>query len=389
MAKSRWISGVLAAAMLAGVAGTGVATAEPAAAQTKPVIYLSFDDGPTIDEDGVTLELLELLKRHDARATFFVLGDKANASPDTLRKIDAGGHALANHTRTHPALNALTAEEIRAELAYTHATVKAATNRDMKCFRPPWGKSYLGDSETVTNIRGIITTPNSIVNGVTYQLEDTWLDTGNSDPEVSVAGIVNYLRQATDGSVVLLHDGQSGRQNLLPALEQFLNSPEGRQFRYEPMPGCETAPPRPPAPAPTPFTGPIAQASGIDDILAASDYRAADADYLRLYHAFLARTPDIEGAKYWLSLAHGGLDLDAAAYNFSVADEFINKYGHLDNAEFVRVVYRNVLGRPEDAAGFAYWLGLVETGQTTRHGVVRWIAAGNEFIHAHPYAPTR
>ena len=47
----------------------------------------------------------------------------------------------------------------------------------------------------------------------------------------------------------------------------------------------------------------------------------------------------------------------------------------------------NVLGRYYDQAGFHYWLGLLETGQLNRGGVVRWIAANNEFIDKHPYLP--
>src|SRR5690606_32492249 len=62
-------------------------------------VYLTFDDGPTT---ALTLPLLELLDRFNARASFFLLGKHAALLPDAVREIAAAGHTIGNHTYTHP-----------------------------------------------------------------------------------------------------------------------------------------------------------------------------------------------------------------------------------------------------------------------------------------------
>ena len=108
---------------------------------------------------------------------------------------------------------------------------------------------------------------------------------------------------------------------------------------------------------------------------------------MRLYRAFFAREPDLEGVKYWIGQFDDGSDLDDLAYSFSQSDEFRATYGDTTDADFVRIVYHNVLGRQPDQAGYGYWLNLVTSGSNTRHGVVRWIVANDEFVLRHPYMP--
>ena len=67
-------------------------------------IYLTFDDGPHPEH---TPRVLDLLARHGARGSFFVIGDKVRANPDLARRIAAEGHLLGNHSNTHPEFRAL------------------------------------------------------------------------------------------------------------------------------------------------------------------------------------------------------------------------------------------------------------------------------------------
>lgn len=132
--------------------------------------------------------------------------------------------------------------------------------------------------------------------------------------------------------------------------------------------------------------GLIADASSLAEITHATDFQPAHADVLRLYWAFFIREPDVDGAKYWLGLFDQAVDLDTIAAQFAASQEFSNRYGVApSNEQYVAIVYQNVLGRTADSSGFAYWLGLVESGQLGRGGVVRWIAANSEFISKHPY----
>ncbi len=132
--------------------------------------------------------------------------------------------------------------------------------------------------------------------------------------------------------------------------------------------------------------GYVAGAETLDEVRAAVDYRSADADMLRLYRAFLNRDPDVAGSKYWIDTARLGANPDDMSWGFARSAEFQAKYGELSNEAFLAVLYQNMLGRPGEPAGVAYWLGEMENG-LTQSGVVRWIVANDEFITRYPFDP--
>lgn len=140
---------------------------------------------------------------------------------------------------------------------------------------------------------------------------------------------------------------------------------------------------------PAPVVAPtVANASTIDEILRAADYTGADAAILRLYRAFFGREPDIDGAKYWLAEARQGTTNDTIGYGFAASAEFELTYGALADRAFLDVVYRNVLDRPPDAGGSAYWLDQMQSG-LTRHRVVMSFSDSEEFVKRFPYSPQR
>jgi Domain of unknown function (DUF4214) len=94
------------------------------------------------------------------------------------------------------------------------------------------------------------------------------------------------------------------------------------------------------------------------------------ASVARLYYAALARTPDANGLSFWASRLHSGATtLTQEANSFTASAEFQGKYGTLSNADFVGLLYHNVLGRAADSTGAAFWTGLLNTG-ATRAGVL-------------------
>jgi peptidoglycan/xylan/chitin deacetylase (PgdA/CDA1 family) len=105
---------------------THVATREPVAA-------LTFDDGPHPD---YTLRLLEILGRHQATATFFVVGEAAQRHPDVVRQIAASGHALGNHGWDHTSLVTVDGRERRRQVRACAAAIGPCGER---LFRPPFG----------------------------------------------------------------------------------------------------------------------------------------------------------------------------------------------------------------------------------------------------------
>src|SRR6202790_4692442 len=76
-------------------------------------LALTFDDGPN---PAITPRLLDLLDRHDARATFFLIGQFARACPGIVRENAGRGHTIGNHTETHPSLVFLSTRRVMAEL---------------------------------------------------------------------------------------------------------------------------------------------------------------------------------------------------------------------------------------------------------------------------------
>lgn len=130
----------------------------------------------------------------------------------------------------------------------------------------------------------------------------------------------------------------------------------------------------------------FADATTVDGIVQATDYaNTADAPVLRLYQAYFNRAPDVDGAKYWLGIRRDGYDLLDIAGFMSVSKEFANTYAGTSDAEYVELVYQNVLGRGFDQEGYDYWLGLLESGQLDRPGIVFWITQNTEFIVNYPF----
>jgi len=99
-------------------------------------LAITFDDGPN---PAITPKLLELLDRHKARATFFLIGRFVRQCPEIVRETLARGHAIANHTETHPNLFWLSPGQIRGEVRCCNDAIGAVLGAAPKWFRPPFG----------------------------------------------------------------------------------------------------------------------------------------------------------------------------------------------------------------------------------------------------------
>ncbi len=107
-------------------------------------------------------------------------------------------------------------------------------------------------------------------------------------------------------------------------------------------------------------------------------------EVLRLYFAVLGRTPEIEGAQFWVNAYDSGTwTTRSIAAFFADSPEFRAVYGDLNNADFVRVVYENVLNRPADQEGFNFWVSQVDGGMP-RGEMVLLVSNAPEFINRVP-----
>jgi peptidoglycan-N-acetylglucosamine deacetylase len=152
---------------------------------------LTFDDGPN---DPYTLRLLEVLSKHNVRATFFMIGRYVEMRPDIVREVVKAGHVIANHTFTHPNLVLRTQRQLADELWKCERALNDAVGQNHeKLFRPPWGARR---PATLRAIRREGFTP--VMWSVTSW---DWSAKSSEAIERKVAA------QVRGGDVVLLHDG--------------------------------------------------------------------------------------------------------------------------------------------------------------------------------------
>ena len=152
---------------------------------TDKMIALTFDDGP----GPYTDELLDGLEKLNAKASFFLVGEKIKSYPDTVAKITGNGHLVGNHTYSHIKLTALSPDEIKKEIDKTNEEIKAITGEAPKFFRPPFGRY---NSDTL-----------NYVDMISVRWSKDTIDWKYEDEE----RLYRYLiKNAGDGEIFLMHD---------------------------------------------------------------------------------------------------------------------------------------------------------------------------------------
>ncbi|WP_045235123.1 polysaccharide deacetylase family protein [Deinococcus pimensis] len=175
------------------------------------VAALTFDDAP---HPLYMPLLLDLLRRADVKATFFVIGRNAAAYPYFVRDMAEQGHEVGNHTYHHVRLPGLSETQIRDELRRTNDTLRAITGRTVRFFRPPGGE-YDARTLRLTARAGLTTT---------FWTDDPG-DFANPGDGTVEARLTRHLRQ---GGIVLLHDNA---REALEVLEPFTRVASARGVR--------------------------------------------------------------------------------------------------------------------------------------------------------------
>lgn len=119
----------------------------------------------------------------------------------------------------------------------------------------------------------------------------------------------------------------------------------------------------------------------IDQMVGAPEFGQIVAPLSRLYEAYFLRTPDFPGLTFWTDRLRRGARLDDVSAFFADSAEFGARYGALSDTEFVTLVYRNVLGRPPDAAGLRYWVTRLAAG-AGRGAIMTGFSESPEYIEA-------
>ncbi|MBS0472812.1 MAG: glycosyltransferase [Proteobacteria bacterium] len=194
-------------------------------------IALTFDDGPDAEW---TPQVLDILKAKHVHATFFVIGENAEANPDLIQRILAEGHELGNHTYTHPNLADTPYQAVLLELNATQRLVQALTGRSLILFRPP----YLGDAEPGDTSEIV---PVQIAQGLGYITVGEHIDPVDWALPGSTA-IVNRVTTALDhptsegrGNTILLHDAGGDRSQTVAALPILIDKLRARGLQIVPV----------------------------------------------------------------------------------------------------------------------------------------------------------
>ncbi|MFF2157088.1 polysaccharide deacetylase family protein [Paenibacillus chitinolyticus] len=99
-------------------------------------VALTFDDGPDLN---YTPQVLDILKKHQVKATFFVIGSRAQTHPEIIRRMVREGHVVGNHSYSHPFMPKLTASEFSSQIMRTQEVIKPLTGYTPRLVRPPYG----------------------------------------------------------------------------------------------------------------------------------------------------------------------------------------------------------------------------------------------------------
>ena len=153
-------------------------------------LALTYDDGPN---DPYTLRLLEVLAKHEVRATFFMIGRYVVQRPDIVREVSRAGHVIGNHTFSHPLLTLKSVGGIKKELTDCEQALSDAIGVHSNLFRPPFG----GRRPAVLRVANKLGLETVMWNVTGYD----WDANSADDIERKV------VRRVRGGNVILLHDG--------------------------------------------------------------------------------------------------------------------------------------------------------------------------------------
>lgn len=151
----------------------------------RPVIALTFDDGPG-DRTG---ELLDQLEKYDAKATFFMLGQKVSSYPDEIKKMKEIGCELGNHSYDHPNLAKLGADGVKKQIGDTNSKIQAIVGEGASVMRPPYGAI----SATLKANAGMPL--------ILWNIDTLDWKTRNAKATVDMV-----MENAKDGDIILMHD---------------------------------------------------------------------------------------------------------------------------------------------------------------------------------------
>lgn len=171
---------------------------------SKPMVALTFDDGPSREN---TSRILDALKQYNGHATFFVLGYNIDGNEDVIKRAVSEGSEIGNHTKSHSKLTSLDANGIADEINSVSDRIKEITGEGTVLIRPPYGA-------VDDNVMVAINVP------VVLWSIDT-LDWKTKDPDSTIQ---NVQSSVFDGAIILMHDIYSQSADAAVSVIDWLSS---------------------------------------------------------------------------------------------------------------------------------------------------------------------
>lgn len=183
----------------------------------RKLIAITFDDGPNPKN---TPKVLDLLKKYDAKATFFVIGEHVLRYPKLTKRVVKEGHELGNHTFSHPSFHNLSQKKIRKEIEEGKKVIHSVSGENGRLFRPPGG-AYNEKIVHAANEEGY-----RVILWSWDQDTKDW-----SRPGVNKIAN-NVIKNASNGDIILFHDNAKGKSQTIEALKKILPKLEAEGYRF-------------------------------------------------------------------------------------------------------------------------------------------------------------
>ncbi|MBR5518826.1 MAG: delta-lactam-biosynthetic de-N-acetylase [Clostridia bacterium] len=180
------------------------------------VMYLTFDEGY---ENGYTAKILDVLKKTNTPAAFFVTGPYVEREQELIKRMVEEGHIVGNHTVNHPGMADISEDEITEELTKLNEEFKKITNTDMKFMRPPRGEFSERALATIKS------------NGYKTVFWSVAYADWNTDNQKGKDYAVNQVtKQFHNGAIILLH---AVSEDNAEALEEIINIAKQQGYTFK------------------------------------------------------------------------------------------------------------------------------------------------------------
>lgn len=197
---------------------------------SQPQVALTFDDGPY----DITKKLLRVLGKHDVKATFFCIGERVKQFPRIVNQTHDEGHLIANHSYDVQSLRTLDNDWVLKKLRDTNKVIRRATGYTPNYFRPPMGEPPFENSQAIDSDNQFRVTELADTLGLSHI---HWSVDTNDWRSPGVPSIVDSLRSAENGSIILCHDlpkqGNKARgEDTIKAVDTAIPELKQRGFRF-------------------------------------------------------------------------------------------------------------------------------------------------------------